>query len=286
MTALPYNGSVTQQAQGSASSPIQGVPLPTNTPPFPRNHARILYDNKLFSYSTITASSGTGSENVVKPNTWERWNFTNDGSESITIEIADIIQVDTICIGSHNLGDIGGLIEVYYDTDVDPGGLVKIGQFTPTDNSALMLHVDTALTTGRIQITLTGGNTINGYIGYISAGIALQMQRPFFGGHTPITDGDVTRYYHNETESGNIIGQLIRSQGYQTKADWQNINDDWYRTYFAPFKQTAKLYPFFFAWNLNEYPLDVGLCRINQDIQAPYSGKRTMRSISIDLMGV
>lgn len=323
MAAIPFQGSVTKQVSSSIptpespTAPPQTVPSQPETvephpdlipsqsapgvsgpsaisgsvtdlvlPPFPLNHARILYDNLLFNYSSITISSGTGTTNLVKPNTWERWNFTHDGNQAFVIEIVDTIQMDTICIGSHNLGDLGCTVEFYYDIDVEPGGFVKIGEVNPTNNDAIMLHLDTPLTTGRIQVNLTGGNNIKGYVGYVSAGIALQMQRPFFGGHTPITDADNTRYYSNKTESGNIIGQQIRSQGYQTKADWKNINDNWYRTYFTPFKQTAKQYPFFFAWNLLEYPNDVGLCRISNDIQAPYGGQKTLRSISIDLLGV
>jgi len=112
------------------------------------------------------------------------------------------------------------------------------------------------------------------------------MQRPFFNGHTPITDSDVTEYYSNRSESGEIIGQQIRRKGFETQAQWNNIDDGWYRSYFAPFKQYVKTRPFFFAWNLLEYPDDVGFCRINQDIRSPIqNGSTTKRTVNMTLLG-
>ena len=277
----------------TAKTPLAGevVPAPSSittsitddtTPPFALNHARILYENQLEAYNSLTVSGGTNGNYTIVPNTWQRWSFTATGTDAIQYDMGTTFSADTICIGAHNLA--GATIEVYYDPDTAPGGFILLDTLTPTDNKPMMIHLSSAVTYGRLQINISGLSGSR-YIGYISAGIALQMQRPFFGGHTPITDGDVTRYYSNETESGEIIGQQMRSQGFQTSAEWKNIDDTWYRTYFAPFKQAAKTRPFFFAWNLLQYPDDIGFCRISQDISAPYSGQLNLRSISMTMLG-
>ena len=272
-------------AQDKASTPAPVTLTPNagtpTTPPFALNHARILYRNLLESFTSVTPSSGTTASSVVIPNTYERWNFTATGSDSITITIPANEDIDTICIGAHNLD--GATIEFSYDNDAS-GGFTSIGTKTGGEFD-IMLHLSSTVSARRIQISISGLSGAR-FIGYISAGVALQMQRPFFNGHTPITDSDVTEYYSNRSESGEIIGQQIRRKGYETQAQWNNIDDGWYRSYFAPFKQYVKTRPFFFAWNLLEYPDDVGFCRINQDIRSPIqNGSTTKRTVNMTLLG-
>lgn len=292
---IDVNAPVEKTAQPKAATDAPNTLSTTSatplTPPFPLNHARILYNSVLESYSSITASSeaaGFPPINALKPNTYEAWRFTTSAS-TLQIDFGGPTRAfDMLCIGAHNLGRAGADIQVWYEPE--PGGTFV--QFDTTKSPAfdqqqhpIVFYSQTAVNALTIEVRITGASGVPS-IGYISAGVALQMQRPFFNGHTPITDADVTQYYSNRTESGEIIGQQIRAQGYETSADWQNIDDTWYRTYFAPFKQAAKLRPFFFAWNLLEYPDDVGFCRIAQDVSAPMqNGTRTKRSISMKLLG-
>ncbi|QGZ13097.1 hypothetical protein [Alteromonas phage XX1924] len=267
-----------------APSTLTANPATAVTPPFPLNHARILYDNVLQGYNSITDTGPTGTAiNAIKPNTWERWKFST-AANTLIVDFSTAVDFDTVCIASHNLSNAGATIAVYYEPE--PGGVfVKLGEKTPTNNEPICFYSETLLDALTIEIRITGASGVP-QIGYVSAGESLQMQRPFFNGHIPITDGDVTEYYSNRTESGEIIGQQIRRQGYQTSADWRYIDDTWYRTYFDPFKKAAKLTPFFFMWNLLEYPDDVGFCRISQDINCPMqNGFTTKRTISMTLLG-
>lgn len=299
--AIPTQFSVTSKATSPIANPsapqdkpvaadtVNGVVIPApstlatvagtlTTPPFPLNHARILYTNALEQQASTFDSQSTGTAlNALKPNTWERWAFT--GSNTISILLGGNVSIDSVCIGSHNFQ--GTTVTVSYDSGA---GITPITTLSPASNAPIFVHLQNAVSVNAVYVEVTGSGSR--FAGYISAGIALQMQRPFFNGHTPITDGDATQYYSNRTESGEIIGQQIRRQGFETSADWQNIDDTWYRTYFAPFKQAAKLRPFFFAWNLLEYPNDVGFCRISQDVSAPMqNGTVTKRSISMNLLG-
>ena len=258
------------------------------TPPFPLNHARILYDNYLQTNDSVTSSAGSSTpERALIPNTFERWSFNSGLDQTLTIEISSNRNIDTFCVGAHNLYENGiasGLIIEYSTTT--GGAWVEVYNNVPDSQAPIMVHLSSPVSIRRVRFTYKASSARDKYIGYVSAGEALQMQRPFFNGHTPITDADVTRYFHNETESGEIIGQAIRSQGYRTSYEWQNLNDNWYRTYFAPFKQAIKLNPFFIAWNLDEYPLDVGFGRVAQDISAPMqNGGGIRRSVSFELLG-
>jgi hypothetical protein len=300
--AIPTQFSVTRQAEKPIPNPVAPTQKPVvataeNTPsiarpsalsakvgtltapPFPLNHARILYENTMQSYASIGDSQSTGTAiNALKPNTFERWSFT--GSNSFQLFLSDGAPVDTICIGGHNF--INTTVKLYYDMGA---GEVLLETRAPATNDPIMVHTSTSFNPVSIRVEVIGVGQL--FAAYISAGVSLQMQRPFFNGHTPITDADVTSYYHNKTESGNIIGQAIRSRGYKTNYDWQNLDDSWYRQYIPPFKEAIKSQPFFIAWNLLEYPLDVGFGRVSQDISASMQNGTMIKrgGLSFELLG-
>ena len=269
-------------ATPSALTPNAGT---KTTPPFALHHPRILYENILRNYSTVNDSLGTGTGiNALKYDTGMKWKFSAAANTLIVDLGTNEVAFDTVCIGAHNLGSAGATVGIYYEPE--PGGvLVELETLNPTDNAHICSYSETLLGALTVEIRISGASGVP-QIGYISAGQSLQMQRPIFDGHTPITDADVTNYYANRSESGEILGQDIRSQGYETSADFSNIDDTWYRTYFKPFKQAAKTRPFFFMWNLDEYPEDVGFCRIEQDIRAPMRrGFNITRDVSFTLLG-
>lgn len=284
-TVTPTPDQLSAQDKASTPAPVTLTPnagTPT-TPPFPRNHARILYDNLLAGASSISVVDGDNNGQLsIIPNTFQKWTFSANGR--IFIDLPSPISIDTVSLGAHNIGSGGYTVQAFYRETPLGSQSSFAPSVTPSVDNPIMFHVDTAVNVSELEIRVTGG--ASGFIGYISAGVALQMQRPFFNGHTPITDSDVTEYYSNRSESGEIIGQQIRRKGYETQAQWNNIDDGWYRSYFAPFKQYVKTRPFFFAWNLLEYPDDVGFCRINQDIRSPIqNGSTTKRTVNMTLLG-
>ena len=284
-----YETDIIARDEASIDTPSALTPnaaTPTSGP-FPLNHARILYNNKLFGYESVTSVKGVPL-NALTPNTWQRWIFDSSATSSgIRVDLPAAVTMDCICIGAHNLGAIGATVSITYSTDgttfVDWAPDFDVG-----GRAAIMSYTQTPKQVKAIQIFIQAGTTATGYIGYISAGEALQMQRPFFNGHQPYTDADVTEYYSNRTESGNIIGRQIRRRGYETTYEWQNIDDAWYRYNIPVFKDYAKKWPMFVAWNLLEYPDDVAFGETTGDIKASMqNGTRTKRTgLSFTLKGV
>lgn len=252
---------------------------------FPLNHARILYRNVLFSYSDVTQNKGANSQLAIVPNTWQRWEFSDGGA--MTITLPEQTAIDTFCVGAHNLGDYTYSVGVEWSA-TDSGSWVALtpGK-NPSANGALFFYTQTPVLAKRIRLTCSGSGLAT-YIGYVSAGVSLQMQRPFFNGHQPYTDSDVTEYYSNRTEAGNIIGRQIRRRGYETTFEWQNIDDEWYRSNIPEFKEYAKRWPMFIAWNLLEYPDDVAFGETTGDFSATMqNGTRVRRNgLSFTLKGV
>lgn len=272
-------------------SSLTANPRTATTPPFPLNHARILANNILKNYSTLTATNeaaGFPVTNALTANTGQTWRFTTAASTMQLDFGGGTEQIDMLCIGGHNLGRAGATVEVYYEPE--PGGtLVQFGgtkNLNATQNDALCFYSETILEALSIEVRITGASGVP-QISYISGGVALQMQRPFFNGHVPITDADVTEFYNPRTESGNIRSRLIRRQGYKTSYDFNNIDDTWYRTYFEPVKELLKTEVIFTAWNLLEYPDDIGFGLVEGDINTSMqNGFGTKRNgLSFTLLG-
>jgi hypothetical protein len=256
----------------------------TTTPPFPLNHARILYAN-LLNGSGVTATGGSQNpEYALIPNTFQAWSFTSSTAGTITITLPSSQNIDTICIGAHNLK--GETIQVQYDANLTDPFTTFAPSKTVTTNDAIMFHIATAVSARRVRITVSGNGGSNHKVGFISAGVALQMPRPFFSGHNPMNQNKKHRYFDAYTESGNMVGRAKRSVMLEGDFQWNNIPDAWYRTYMPAFIESATRLPYFIAWNLLQYEDDCAMAFTDEDISAPYSGTRDLRNVSFSARGI
>ena len=259
---------------------ITAIALPSSTPPYSLKHARILYDNLLLGSAVTTTAGANGSYTLI-PNTADRWTLTDTGS--ITFTLASAVDMDTVSIGAHNLGFNGFTVSVEYSIDLVSAFLSFKATQSPSEDTAMMFHNQSTVSVRRLKIDVTGTGSV--FVGSIYSGIALQMQRPFFAGHTPITLSATTSRYSSMSEGGNFIGEQIRRIGYSTSADWSNLENAWLRLYFKPFMIHARTLPYYFAWNLLEEPLDIGYCKTSEDIKPAYSGVRNLLDVSFKMVG-
>jgi hypothetical protein len=270
-TALTVITSATVSAP-TLITPIAGT---SETPPYPLTHARILYDNLLLT-STVTATAGTTPNYTLIPNTYQSWLFT--GTQSITFEMADQTSMDTVCISAHNLS--GCTVTVTYDPLL-AGSFVAFGTAkVVTQNKPLMFHLSSAVDVRRLKITVTGSGSRQ--VGSIYAGIALQMQRPFFSGFDRF--GDSTTYSTPMTAGGNIIAREAIRKGYNNTFSFKHLSAGWVETYLTPFLLKAKTTPFVLAWNLSAYPDDVWFGATDSDINPTFMGIRDLYSVEWSMM--
>jgi hypothetical protein len=277
--SVPAN--ITELTPSTLSVPatITANALDPEVPPFSLKNARILYLNKLIG-SAVTTDAGSNGSFVLIPNTADRYTVTNGGA--ITFTLAANQDFDTVCLGAHNLGSENHSVGVEYSTGVASAFIAfKAGQ-NPSDDTAIMFHNSSTVSARRIKVTVSGSGSV--FVGSVYAGVALQMQRPFFAGHSPLPLSARTIKYSSVTEGGNFVGEQIRRLGFRTSAPFKNLSNDWYRTYFQPFVVHARTLPFFFAWNLDQYSTDVGYCKVNEDITPAY-GSLDMFNVSFDMVG-
>ena len=256
--------------------------IETESPPFDLNHARILYENLLVG-STSSTDLGTNPSFALIPNTAQRWTTSVNSFLKFTLPVNQ--DIDTVCIGAHNLSAGGYNVTVFYRPTIGGTLTAFTTSKTPTNDNALMFHRSSTVSAKTIEVYLTAG-TGEAFIGSVYAGVALQMQRPFFGGHTPAVLARQADYYSSMSESGNFIGVEVRRRALESDASWKNLTDTWYRQYFVPFLASAEILPFYFAWNLLQYPNDVAYCKNITNVAPSYSGQRDLMTVGIPLVGI
>lgn len=251
-------------------------------PPFPLTHARIGYKT-ICTAANVTASSqaaGFPAEDAVNIFTNEFWMPTALPA-TWTVDAGYGADTDYIGIAAHTLGTSSCGLTIEYSTDNSTW--TELNSFLPADNRPIMLLYGT-VTARWWRFTLTGSTIPR--IGVIYIGESLQMQRPIYGGHSPLTLNRQTTIYNQISEAGQFTARSIIRQGNGATFDWKHLTADWYRQYFDPFVLAARTLPFFIAWRPGTFPEEVGYVWTSQDISPSNMGVRDLMSVSMSVVGV
>lgn len=248
--------------------PIGVVGAPNLFTPKPQamdaNASYILWDNKL-----SPAGQSQPVQLALSDNTYERGT-----AKTFTITLSPT-AINTIAL----LGNYAGHLITVDIASTTGGALSTIATLTPTDDRAIMIFI-AERTVGEIRIT-TDQTSVQ--LSNISAGIALQMQRPLYGGHTPITMAQQTDYQSRRTETANFVSRNIIRKGLANSFQYKNISADWARSEFMPFKLAARKAPFFIAWRPEEYPAECAYAWTTGDINLVNQGVRDLMDIEIQV---
>jgi hypothetical protein len=90
---------------------------------------------------------------------------------------------------------------------------------------------------------------------------------------------------HQMSRGGHFLGSHFRRHGLSSAAQFQQLTAAWVRSMFDPFIKSARQYPYFFAWNPLEFPLEVGYVWTDKDIVPSYSGQLDLMDVSWSMQG-
>jgi hypothetical protein len=246
---------------------------------YPLTHARWGYRHITGTVSASSESAGSPASAASNPLTYTFW---QPQSVTATWEIdAGTAQSVNYCgIAAHTLGDNGNTAEAQY---WDGGSWVTLLDTNPGDNSPVMMLFET-VSASRYRVRITGGTVPR--LGVIWFGTTLDMQRPIYGGHTPITLARRTVYKNNVSERGQWLGRSIVRGGSATDFQWQHLTAEWYRANFDPLVEHLRTEPAFIAWRPLSYPNEVGYVWTNDDIAPSNMGIRDLMSVSVSVEGL
>jgi hypothetical protein len=241
--------------------------------------ARIAHYNNWLNGGTVTASSTAASFFATAPTnglTYEKW---KPSSLPATWEYdhGSAANCDYCVIGAHTLGTNGNTLQVqYYDgaTWVD---LVPSSAIT-SDEPIMVLF--TEQTRQRWRISISNGTAPT--IGVIKFGKALQMQRPLYGGHTPVPFARQTILRSTKSETGEFLGRSKQRTYLNTSYEWQHLTSDWVRANWPSFQRAIEESPFFIAWRPATFG-DVALAQ-TEEIPIPTNmGIRDLMSVGLSI---
>lgn len=248
----------------------------------PLNHARILYSPIT---GTVTAG-GTNGDYATNDYTFQRWACGALTATWNLVTAADA-SVDTVFIAAHNLGSTGSTVAISTAATVG-GAHTTRATITPTDDSAIAAmfnNVGVAYTVREVKLTITGASAL-AEIGIIRAGVALQMERPVYGGIQPIGLTRLVETRHSISETGQWLGRTIQRQASRTAMPWQNLTAAWYRSNFAPFALTLPQTPFGLIQNPSKMPESVAWCWTDETPQPENMGTRDLMAVSLNITGL
>lgn len=258
---------------------LAGYALAANRP---LNHARILWAP---ISGTVTAG-GTNGALAANDLTAQRW-ACGALPSNWTLQTAANQNVDTVFIAAHNLGSTGSTVLVQTASAVG-GPYTTRATVVPADNDVIAVMINNAGTPyviREIRIQVTGAST-EATIGIIRAGVALQMERPFYGGHGPLTWNRMTEAEPQQTEGGQWVGQIVRRISQKAEYSWDHLTQAWYEANFEPFAKTLPNRPFGIIGNPSRLgAADVGWCWTGQDVAPQLMGIRDLVSVSLPVTG-
>lgn len=185
---------------------------------------------------------------------------------------------DYFGIAAHNLGSIQCVVRLFSGPTV--AGLVLIEEFIPGDDAPIMALVSARSDRfGGIQLAPVVGTTPIMSVVYM--GKALAVERPIYGGHSPIDLSRVTVTRPTVSETGQFIGRTKIRKGKKSSFDWTHLGAQWYRDNFDPFVELARDRPFFIAWRPSLFPDEVAYAWTTGDIVPSNMGLGDLMQVSV-----
>ena len=249
-------------------------------------------DNPLLCYknlaigSTVTASTevaGFEGENVLNPMTYNAWKPVSQSS-SIQFNLGAPTEINFMAIAAHNLGTNANTIAFKWYDSVTSTWQQEVANASPADDSTILILNNTKRTFQHWSLAITGGTPPN--VGVIYLGVALEVERKIYGGHSPVNLSQTTKVLPQKSETGQFLGKSIISQGAKTDVMFKNLSKNFVYGEYKTFIETAQTQPFFFAWRPGTFADGLVYGWVNKDIRATNNGKAALMDSGFTVEGI
>ena len=272
----------------------------------PLNRPRILWDS--FTNGAVITASGSAAGFPVgalsNGLTYERWKADALPAWAAVNDLNDT-RANCCVIAGHNLGSLGATVDVQYSRDGGSSWTTIISAAPDADETICFLFPDTRA--GMWRIYLDGTDAPAVAVWFI--GRAFVMERPLYGGHSPLDLSDETIIRPMRSQGGQFLGRSIERVGNKTRFKFDNLSNRWVRENFRPFVQHARRDPFGIIWRPvpidheslsldfidraysvthagdGETP-DCGFVWTDKDITPRNSGKRDLMTVDFQVEGL
>lgn len=228
---------------------------------FPLSHPMVGWHNQV-AFNNVTAESaaaGHPATNLANPSTANRWLSASTAEQLVTVTDLDG-QTDYVGIARHNFGSAGVIVSVEAITG-EPGAVWETIHpgLLPANDGPIMLPFEPGFHIG-VRLRLVP-DAIAPSMAVLFVGKSLVLQRSMQAGFTPITDARENDLVTGWAHAGELLGAIIEGSSSSNNAEIKALEPAWYREAMAPFVDAGNAgEPFFFAWDPEHHPDEVGFC--------------------------
>jgi Concanavalin A-like lectin/glucanases superfamily len=156
-----------------------------------------------------------------------------------------------------------------------------------TDNKPILFRWTPGVPMGFINLRIRP-ETAAPEIAVVYAGELLVLERSITigRGHVPITYGRRTNIVNGMSETGNFLGRIVLCEYRESKAEFEWFTPAFYRSDIDAFLDFAQEAPFFWVWNPEEYPEEVGYVWLTNNAE-PETDPVTRRiALTLEMRGI
>lgn len=248
----------------------------------------------LVTVNTIEADQAVAAfpvTNLANPATNLLWKSGSTAAQNLTCLFSYNDDVDYVAIARHNFGS-GGIsvsiegLDPEGDPEDDNDWTELVAETLLADDSPALFIFD-ATTVDGLRLVLTP-DSVEPQCAVLQCGASTVLQRglPISAGHRPIHLARTAETFGPVSQGGDFLGVTELTARLGTTIDLRHLSKSWYDANLKEFALLGKRATFFFAWNAEDYPLEVGYCWCVSDPQPVYSTVPGWVDISFEIGGL
>lgn len=237
------------------------------------------------SAGNITVSGETANgprDSILTPDTAEYWEpdalpawMVLDLGQALTINYVGLV---------HNLASVRASVKLQYGPDPAFATSALFGTEIAPDDDAPLMFLDTDKIGRYLRIDING--SVPPKIPVIYAGPALAMEKAVSGPYRPISMARKTVLRRTMSRDGQFLGQAFRRNGVQSDVAFKSLTGPWVRANFDVFSRHARSKPYFFSWNPQDLPREVGYVWTDKDIVPQHNGNGLDMDVNWNMDGI
>ena len=249
--------------------------------------AYIGYNNILETGTVTVTSEATGyaKENAYDWLPFDWWKADAAGTVYLTVDMGSNTVVDYWALAFHDLADHSGTIKPQYSAgSTSPIAWSDLDTVqTPTDGQMIFRPVTQQnVRYYRFEISST---TLASYIGALSIGQALTLQRGLKSPFTTPTHGRNKKILNSLGETGNFLGRSVYRSGQKFSIKQDNVTPAWISSNWSGLIDHVEVKPFFFMHDYEDAPTEV-VFAWSDKIKHPSYNDNALMDFSIDCSGL
>jgi hypothetical protein len=236
------------------------------------------YEN-FFTSGTVTATSeatGFEKENGYDWLTTDWWKPTAGGTYYLTVDMGAADSADYVGIAGHNLGTESAQVTVQYSSDNFAADINDAYTLEAVSDDTTYIKRFTSQSARYWRLKVVSTNAA--LIGQVSIGARLDIPNLPEPGFRPPQFSSSNRILNSETDGGQFVGRSKISEGAEFTIPMLFLTPSWVRTNWPTLEDHINLYPFFYAWDYDDYPLESSYCWTQGDSHVPYTTTTLMAS--------